>query len=57
MTALPVTHIVYETRQPVTALTMPHRYNEGTRLVLDECGRVFRHDDRDLLPATLRSRR
>lgn len=51
---LPITHVVYETREPVTALTQPHRHNGGTRLLLGRGGRVFRHDERDLIPVGLR---
>ncbi len=54
MEPLPVTHVVHETREPVTALTQPHRHNGGTRLLVDRRGRVFRHDERDLIPVGLR---
>ena len=55
MGPLPVTHILHETREPVTALTQPHRHNGGTRLVVALNGRVFRHDERELVPVGLRS--
>lgn len=51
---LPITHIVYDTREPVTALTQPHRHNGGTRLLLAQNGRTFRHDERELIPVGLR---
>ena len=54
-TPLPVTHLIHETREPVTALTQPHRHNGGTRLVLDQRGDVFRYDERELVPVGLRS--
>lgn len=53
MKSLPITHLVDQTREPVTALTQPHRHNGGTRLLLGQDGRVFRHDERDLFPVYL----
>lgn len=48
MNSLPPTHIVDDSRERVTALSVPHRHNGGTRLVLGRDGRVARMDDRDL---------
>ncbi len=47
--ALPVTHLNEQTREPYTALTIPHRHNLGTVLVVDRQGRLSRRDVRDLI--------
>jgi hypothetical protein len=57
VSVLPITHITYQERTPVTALTLPHRHNGGTRLVRNARGEIFRYDERELIPASLRSRR